>query len=145
MNFNELTTTRLGTMAEELLITEFSVSKDSKPFTPAFSASFPVDSLCIKGSRVYGLEIKAKQYMDKYPFTGFDKKDFDVYNELDVPVYVLFADYKMKKIYGQWTSNLQHQPSKEFGQVIVWPLTGFTFYRDMKDHEVQGFINLSKL
>lgn len=144
MNFLDLRTTKIGTLAEDMLINEFAASKNSKPFTPAYSASFDVDSLCIKGSRVYGLEIKAKEHMYKYPYTGFDKKDFEVYKALEVPVYVLFADYKMCKIYGQWVRNLETQPYMEFGEVIVWPLSAMTEYRDMKPYEVDEFKKLAK-
>lgn len=139
MSFKDLTTTKLGDYAEDLLIKEFSKSKNSKAYIPSSNESYPVDSICIKDSSVFGLEIKAKERMRKYDFTGFDKKDYEVYKELGIPVYVLFADYKQESIYGVWVEELKNQPNLQFGEVIVWPLTAMTFYRYMKKQEVEKF------
>ena len=93
----------------------------------------------MSGSSLFFLEMKAKSRMLYHPYTGIDLADWHLYKSFQHPTYILFADPSTKSIYGQWTTKLEEQPSKNFGkknkEVITWPLSGMTFYRELTDLE----------
>lgn len=136
-NFQNLTTTKLGNVGETYIV-EFAKSKGAKPYIPAFDASFPVDSLCLKNGKVFSIEVKSKPRMLKYELTGFDLVDFETYKKLEFPVYILFCDYITKSLYGNWISELDKQPKSYFtGAVVTFPLSAMTIYRGLSNIEVE--------
>jgi hypothetical protein len=136
-NFQNLTTTKLGNVGEKY-ITEFAKSKGAKPYIPAFDASFPVDSLCLKNGKVFSIEVKSKPRFQHYQITGYDLKDHQEYISLDFPVYVLFCDYVSKQIYGAWAKELDKMEKSYFtGGVVAFPLSAMTIYRGLSNIEVE--------
>jgi hypothetical protein len=137
MNFQDLTTTKLGNVGETY-ISEFAKSKGARPYIPAFDASFPVDSLCLKDGKIFSIEVKAKPRFQKYELTGYDLKDHQEYVSLEFPVYVLFCDYVSRSVYGAWAKELDKQPKSYFsGGVVAFPLSAMTIYRGLTQVEVE--------
>jgi len=145
MDFQSLQTTKLGNVGEKY-ISEFAKYKNSKPYIPAYNASFPVDSICINEKGVaYSIEVKAKPRMLCYELTGFDLVDFKTYVNFSLPVYILFCDHITKSIYGAWTSELDKQPKTYLsGGIIAFPLTAMTIYRGLDYSEVKELEDLSQ-
>ena len=135
-DFKSLTTTKLGDVGEKY-ISEFANSKGSKPYIPAYAASFPVDSLCLKDGKIFSVEVKAKPRFMHYELTGYDNKDHQTYINLDFPVYVLFCDYVSRSIYGAWAKELDKQPKSYFTKnIVAFPLSAMTIYRGLSIIEV---------
>ncbi len=78
-SFTALTTTQLGDIGERY-IPEFARAKKIWPYTPAFNASFPVDSMHIsKDYKVCCIEVKTKPRLRyKKMRTGYDIADHKI-------------------------------------------------------------------
>lgn len=140
MDFLDKTTTKFGTMAENMVGTEFITSKGYFPMMPAIGGPHPIDFVAMSGSSKFNLDVKCKSRMLYIPFTGIDKKDVEKYNQLSDPTYLLFVDPASCSVYGQWLQRLNDQPSREFAgggteSVITWPLSGMTHYRYLTEQE----------
>jgi hypothetical protein len=142
MKFTDLKTTKLGTMAEDMLINEFVLAKGYIPFTPSVSMAHPIDVIAMSGASTWYMDVKCKSRMVYHPFTGIDRADWEKYIAYEHPVYLLFADPSMGQVYGQWCKRLMDQPSKVYGDVIVWPITGMTHYRYMTEAETNSLREL---
>ena len=132
-NFLQLTTTKLGTLAEQMLINEFITGKGYFPFTPSADGSHPVDSCAFSWSGVsWYMDVKAKSRRKYYEDTGIDLADYNKYIKYDKPTYLLFADLVQGTVYGNWISNLR---IKTEGDVIYFPLEDMIHYRNLTDVE----------
>ncbi|CAA6810269.1 MAG: Unknown protein [uncultured Sulfurovum sp.] len=141
-NFLKLETTKLGTAAEDMVGSEFIISKGYMPFNPAVSCSHPIDFIAMSGASKFNLDVKAKSRMVYLPYTGIDLKDYNEYKTYTEPTYLLFVDPSSSSVYGQWLSRLDKHPSKIYGggnmeEVIVWPVSGMTHYRDLTTEETK--------
>ena len=142
-NFLDRTTAKLGTKAEDIVGSEFIMSKGYEPYSPAFSGAHTIDFNAFSaGTHCFNLDVKCKSRFVYIPFTGIDKRDVEKYNALSKPTYLLFVDPASCEVYGQWLQKLNHQPSKEFAggkgsneRVITWPLSGMTHYRYLTETE----------
>ena len=147
-NFQDLKTTQLGNLGEKY-ISEFAKSKGAKAWTPAQIESYPVDSICMKDWKPFGIEVKTKPRMKFYDFTGFDSDDYKKYvdaNNEGFNIYVLFVDSVTNSIYGNWIKNLITQPKKYFNndKLITFPLSGMTHYRYLNEEELSELNELSQ-
>lgn len=141
-DFNNLPTTILGSFGEKY-ITEFAISKNSKPYIPAFKASFPVDGICISQTgKPFAIELKTKPRRLYYSDSGMDAIDFNTYLNFHIPVYVLFCDHITKSMYGQWAKKLEPYQKQE-GKLVYFDLKHFDEYRKLKYDEVLELISLS--
>lgn len=138
MEFNDLQTTKFGTLAEDIVINEFILSKGYIPYKPSVSMSHPFDGIAatMSAGTEWYLDVKAKSRMVYMPMTGIDIADWNKYLTYKQPVYLLFCDPTMGEIYGQWCTRLINQPSNKYGDVIVWPLSAMTHYRYMNESEI---------
>lgn len=142
MEFTQLTTTKMGTMAENMFGPEFIISKGYVPYSPYVDMSHPIDFIAREGAKEWEVDVKAKSSMKYKPFTGIDLKDYENYLTYKNPVYLLFADPKRGEVYGQWLSLLHGQPNHIYGDVVVWPLSGMTHYRWMSQMEIDALKEL---
>jgi hypothetical protein len=133
MKFTELTTTKLGTLAEDMLINEFVASKGYMPMTPSINGPHDVDAICTKrGCKTWALDVKAKSRLKYFSGTSIDRADYITYTTQDYPVYILIADMASGTAYGQWIDKLQlmNIPSIP-DNLVTFPLSGMTYYRDL--------------
>lgn len=148
MNFQDLQTTKLGNVGEKY-ISEFAQSKGAKAWTPKEEMSYPVDSICMKDWKPFGIEAKTKPKMKYYDFTGFDTNDYNSYadaTQKGFPIYILFIDSITNSIYGNWMKELELQPKKYFndGKLITFPMSAMTHYRYLSEEEVSELNELSQ-
>ena len=142
MRINELKTTKMGTEAEEIGV-EFILNKGYMPYSPSITASHPIDFFAISGTSSFFLDVKCKPKFKYIPRTGFDKKDFEKYTELDKPSYILFVDSESREVYGAWLSRLAqetpkiHKGNEGKEDVITFPLSACTHYRYLTDEEIE--------
>jgi|LakMenEpi03Aug12_release.lakeMendotaPanAssembly.Ray.scaffolds.fasta_scaffold704687_2 hypothetical protein len=142
-NFQDLTTTKLGSAAESMLIAEFAKSKNYYPYTPAIDASHPIDCLMLSGTSIWMLDLKCKSRRKYFADTGFDTADVEKYSTYPFPVYILWADIVQRKIYGNWLKKLL--PYKKVDGVITYfPLDMMIEYRDMTDYEYEQLKKLEQ-
>lgn len=141
--FKELPQTIMGEKAEKMLINEFVKSKGYIPYVTLNDESHPIDCICMSGASIWHLDIKAKPKMLYYEMTGFDYADYKKYLTYEQPVYILFADWLKKEVYGAWLSKLAAGDKKVFGNVICFPLSQMTFYRNLTDEEAKELAKTS--
>jgi hypothetical protein len=140
-NFNDLNTTKLGTVAENIIIAEFGISKGYMPYTPLINASHPIDCIMMSGTSMWLLDVKCKSRRKYFADTGFDTTDVEKYMQQKIPVYILWADIIEKKIYGNWLKKLY--PYKKVEKDITYfPLDQMIFFRDLTENE---YIQLKEL
>lgn len=135
MEFTALTTTKLGTKAEEIIINEFATSKGFFPYTPNKLASHPIDAILVSGHCQVWLDIKCKSRRKYFYDTGCDKKDIDAYLKAPCEVYLLWVDIVQKKIYGNFLKRL-NQFRKDENGITYFPLDKMIHFRDMTEEEV---------
>jgi hypothetical protein len=132
-NFNNLQTTKLGTLAEDMLINEFIFNKGFQPFVPGYDGSHHVDSMALSPTGVtFYMDCKAKSRRKYYADTGIDLADYNKYKGFDKPTYILFADLVQGTVYGNWIQKLD--PKVE-GSIVYFQLDQMVHYRDMSEVE----------
>ena len=133
----------MGTEAEAIGA-EFILGKGYMPYSPSISASHPIDFIAMSGTSQFFLDVKCKPRFKYIPRTGFDKKDYDKYMELDRPAYILFVDTESCEVYGAWLSRLSQETPKIYKgnegreDVITFPLSAHTHYRYLTEEEVES-------
>ncbi len=141
MDFSALTTTILGTKAEQILISEFARKMGYFPFIPGIDTSHPIDAICLSGASIWLLDIKCKSRRKYFFDTGMDRIDAIKYMGYPFPVYVLWADIVQKKVYGNWIKKLM--PYSEIkDEYIYFPLDKMIPFRDLTEQE---YIELKEL
>lgn len=141
--FKELPQTIMGEKAEKMLINEFVKSKGYIPYITLNDEAHPIDCICMSGASMFLLDVKAKPRMRYYEMTGFDYADYKKYLTYEQPVYILFADWYKKEVYGAWLSKLEAGDKKVFGNIICFPLSQMTFYRNLTDEEAEELAKTS--
>jgi hypothetical protein len=107
-NFLNKQTTKLGTLAEEMVLQEFANSQGYLAY-PAPQVAHPFDAFCISGSSMFGLEVKCKSRMMYRPETGIDTKDFEAYQKSPLDIYLLIVDPLAAEVYGQWMRKIYNK------------------------------------
>lgn len=140
-NFLNRQTSKLGTMAEEMVLQEFAGSKGYLAY-PAPQVAHPFDAFCISGSSMFALEVKCKSRMTYRPETGIDTKDFNEYQSSPIPIYLLFVDPLAGEVYGQWMRKIARQPTHTWKDTTSFPLSAMTHYRYLTETEVNSLKEL---
>ncbi len=143
IHFTGLTTTQLGTLAEQLYIEEFADSINYGYYNAPSHRSHSIDSILMSGASIILLDIKCKSSRKFYPDTGFDLADYESYIEKNkkFPVYILFVDITKKKIYGNFLQRLT--PTYE-GNIVYFPLSEMKLFRKMSEDEYKQLKSLER-
>lgn len=136
MEFTKLQTTKLGTLAENLIINEFSTKKGYIPTTPSIDGPHLIDAICFNGETIFGLDVKCKSSRTYFPDTGCDTADILKYNQYPFPVYLLWVDPKTGEIYGNWLKKLDKHKKIE-GKYCYFPLDKMVKFRDLTEKEIK--------
>lgn len=139
-SFERLNTTRLGTVAEQMLINEFCLNRGYTPMTPNIQGPHQIDCICTKkDSKTFGLEIKAKSRLNNWEATSIDTNDYLAYLQADYPVYLLIADLHPdeERVYGGWVHKLTPLPFTVTDGLTTFPLSGMTHYRALTSDELE--------
>ena len=96
--------------------------------------SHAFDFLVVKNhEKAFVVEVKTKALMNRAPETGFNYSNFEVYKwftkTYQMPVFLLFVDENMGKVYGNWLCNLE-RPFKTTvnGTTKYYPYNFDTYY-----------------
>jgi len=135
-NFKEREQTKMGELAEEMILNEFVQSKNSYPFRPAIDGTHPIDSVNIsQENKMWAMDMKCKPRRKYYADTGIDLRFYNSYGEIDktTPVYLLFVDTYTGTIYGNW---MRFLTPKFEGNMVYFNLDQMVHYRYLDQEEI---------
>jgi len=100
-----------GNIGEELVL-KFLERKGFIVYKPVTNGAHGFDNLATKDKKIVIMaEIKTKARMTYLEATGFDYKHYKEYKFIsekhNLPVFVFFVDEYLKKIYGNWLTELE--------------------------------------
>lgn len=136
-SFRKLETTKMGELAEGIIINEFAKSKGYQAFIPAHDGSHYIDAICTNGFQQFGLDIKCKSSRTYYPDTGCDTADVEKYLTYPFEVYILWLDPKTGEAYGNWLKILNKYKTVD-GNCTYFPLKKMKPYRKLTQEEISA-------
>lgn len=98
--------------------------------------------------KTFAIDVKTKQRLIKYKWTGYDLKDHKKYLKLSekIATLVIFVDRKSGKIYGQdvkvLDQHIQRMKGKESEPVVYFPLDIMRPIRDLTPIEISKLYEL---
>lgn len=134
MNFEELVTTRKGTVGEAE-VDKYLKSKGIIPYSPASGVAHPFDRLCatVDKKKIFIAECKAKASRTYYPDTGINLKSYNEYKYIldtyGIDIWLFFVDEYKRKIYGNLLTELSKEIVIKHGsKAIKYPLVQKSTY-----------------
>jgi hypothetical protein len=158
MDFNELTTTKKGTLGEMICKNHFE-DKGLVVMIPVTEAAHAFDMMVWEGkTNPIIVDIKTKASRLHYPDTGFDTPDFEKYLEVsekhNMRVVIFFVDEVRKEIYYAPLDKLVepvtivhkgkelHYPFEKWG-ITFFPLESMKKLCDLTDEQVKELKELT--
>lgn len=161
-NFNNLKTTKLGDIGEELVDKWFySEGFDGWGTSDIYSVnhekSHVIDRVVFASGSVICFDVKTKSSRDLYSDISIDTPDYKTYKKLAENgnyVMVFFVDYKLGRCYGGFLSGVRsekgidsecwidgrrypHHVSSNSGGVTYLPLQNMTEFFDLSDDDLE--------
>ena len=138
MEWKDKIQVKKGDFAEDIVHT-YLENKGFIVYKPHTEGKHGFDRLAVKDKKQLIIaEVKAKARMKKYRATGIDLRHYNEYKLIEVkhniPIFLFFVDEWLKKIYGNWLSELEKESYDDinYPNTIIKPGIIFFSYIKMK-------------
>lgn len=142
MGFNEQL--KFGQQVEDFILPEFFEKKGVEGYKAIGNYAHQVDGIIRFKNKTYGVDVKAKESLRKYPLTSINKTHYNVYTNNFEDVYLIFVDGYKQLIYGNWISKLKPvNLEKSFfhgKELTTFSLNEMEIFRELTQGEV-SFLN----
>lgn len=128
----------------ERIVDDWLVRKGFVPYRPIEGVAHPFDRLVASRDKrtIRVVEVKSKPRRERYPDTGISVGHFQDYRHIEdtynVPVFIAFVDERLKKVYGNFLSELcksnGRYPLVQSG-IIYFPLCHMKRLADLTEEQ----------
>jgi len=140
----------------EMIVDGYLIERGYIPYSPAEIGSHAFDRLAVKDKKdIVIAEVKTKARLNKFNATGFNIEHYKDYklisNKYNIPIFVFFVDEMLKRVYGNFLSeldktivdDLEYPNTNKIKGIILFSLKSMRFIKDLTDNEITELKRLS--